>query len=78
MKALWMLVLAIVVVWWWRQRSGPRVPPTVAKPPAALPQPTVRCAQCGLVLPESESIAGLRGRYCSAEHQRQAEPQTRA
>jgi uncharacterized protein len=31
----------------------------------------VRCAQCGVHLPRSESVA-LHGRYyCSAEHQRQ-------
>lgn len=30
----------------------------------------VRCAQCGLHLPRSESLSSGRAFYCSAEHRR--------
>lgn len=34
------------------------------------PERMVACARCGVHLPESESLAGEGGRFCSEEHRR--------
>ena len=72
-KFLLLLVIGLLVGLWiakrYRKRSDAR--DTAA---SRRDEDMVRCAQCGVHLPRSESIV-TRGRYyCSAEHQRQHTP----
>ncbi len=77
MKFLLLLVVALLVVWVWRsgRRSDEELPrqeehPTT--PPG--PQTMVRCAHCGVHLPQADAVVGRVGLYCSAEHRQRAEP----
>jgi uncharacterized protein len=59
----WMLVA--VVVWlvfrWLRRRPRP-------KPDHSATVPLVRCARCGVHLPESEAVSQGTRHYCSIAH----------
>ena len=46
------------------RRNAPPTPP----PPPAAPKAIVRCAQCGLHLPQDEALPGRGGMFCSAAH----------
>ena len=48
-------------------------PPGRASPPQATPSTMVRCAHCGVHLPQAEAIAAGTLHYCSPQH-RQAGP----
>jgi uncharacterized protein len=71
-RVLWWLVIGLAA-WWLVQRlrgepsgrsSGPAQPPV----PAA-PATMVRCAHCGLHLPQTEAVLDDAGRsYCSTAH----------
>ncbi|MEW5973419.1 MAG: PP0621 family protein [Pseudomonadota bacterium] len=69
------LILVAVLFYRWRRARGlPKAEREAgASPPGAAPgQPvrTVRCAECGLVLPEKEAVR-LNGQvFCSAQHAR--------
>jgi uncharacterized protein len=76
-----LLVLAVVLIGFFVWRSN-RVG---QKPPAAGPASgkgsgetrsieMVQCAVCGLHCPRTDSVAGKRGIYCTAQHRQQAEP----
>ncbi|MGK0673854.1 MAG: PP0621 family protein [Halothiobacillaceae bacterium] len=73
MRYIILLALILGAILFYRRRRARgrlrRVPD--ASPPQASPAPpirTVRCAECGLVLPEQESVQ-LNGRaFCSAQH----------
>lgn len=69
-----LLVLGLLLVYWilrsYRKRVGRRDGP----PQAGTAEDMVRCAQCGVHLPRSESITTRGNFYCSAEHQRQHLP----
>lgn len=71
MRYVILLALILGAVLFLRYRRARRsqaqdAPPSQASPSA--PIPTVRCAECGLVLPEKESVR-LNGRaFCSAQH----------
>ncbi|MDY0743268.1 PP0621 family protein [Paucibacter sp. R3-3] len=45
------------------RRSTPPTPP-----PPAPPKAIVRCAQCGLHLPQDEALPGRGGMFCGAAH----------
>jgi uncharacterized protein len=67
----WILLAAIVyaVVKGWSRGGGGR-----GRPPDTPSETIVRCAACGLNLPQSEAL-GLDGRwYCSREHLERARP----
>lgn len=73
MKALVVLLAVLGGVWLWR--SGRRLdhdskPPRRATP---APQAMVRCAVCGLHLPQADAVTGRDGVYCSTAHRQQAE-----
>jgi uncharacterized protein len=76
MKFLLFLAIVLLLAWLWRsgrrkqERPGPESPPTT---PSA-PQEMVRCARCGLHLPQADAVVGRIGQYCSHEHRQQAEP----
>ena len=72
-KYLFLLVVALLVGYWIAKRYRKRVDARDAAAPRG-DENMVRCAQCGVHLPRSESLV-TRGRYyCSAEHQRQHTP----
>ncbi|MFM7802302.1 MAG: PP0621 family protein, partial [Limnohabitans sp.] len=60
----------------WIKLSRPAKPPTSKDNADKRPQPMVRCAQCGLHLPQNEAIASNRAVYCSDAHRELAEPHT--
>lgn len=66
-----LLVALLGVLWWvWKKRAA--VPPPVSRPePQA--EKMVACAHCGLLLPESDSIAAGALHYCSEAHRQAAE-----
>ena len=67
----WLLILLVVggLLWWLRRERPPAAPSTPAQPPA--PSAIVRCAHCGLHLPQADALADEQGEhYCCAEHQR--------
>ena len=69
MGKLIFLVLAVVVVWvvlknYRKTRMRDQAPPAVA------PEDMVRCAQCGVHLPKSESHTRNEKFFCSEEHLR--------
>jgi uncharacterized protein len=66
MKYLFWAVVALFVWWAWRRARAPRPPQT---PPAApAPQDMVTCSHCGVHLPHSDAVTGVRGPYCSTAH----------
>lgn len=73
MKFLLLLVVIGVVYWLftsYKRKAGCEAQP---QGPAGS-EDMVRCAQCGLHLPRSESLPAGTSFYCSAEHRRQSEP----
>lgn len=67
---LWIGVILIVL--WFIRTSAHRRQRTERPPAAREPEKMVRCAQCGVHMPESESIRDDGAHYCSAEHRRAA------
>jgi uncharacterized protein len=73
MKYLLILVIAGVVYWLWRsaRQEGKQVRHSnePRKPNApGVPQSMLRCAHCGVHMPETDAVRGRRGVYCSAPH----------
>jgi uncharacterized protein len=64
-----LLVLGLLFVYWllrgYRRRLDRRNEPT-----AAGAETMVQCAQCGLHLPRSESVAARNLHFCSLDHER--------
>ena len=68
LKYLLLLILALVVWWAWKKRA--ELPPAADTPP--LPERMVRCAQCGVHLPESDALADGDRHFCNEAHRRAA------
>ena len=68
MSKLIMLIAIFAIAWWLLKRYLRSM--SSGAPPAAAPEDMVRCAQCGVHLPSSESISRNEQRYCSEEHAR--------
>lgn len=71
MKYLIVLLVILVMVWLWR--SGRNAAKQSQRDVGAKQGPTprlemVRCAVCGLHLPESEAVRANASYYCSVEH----------
>ncbi|MGE5385554.1 MAG: PP0621 family protein [Betaproteobacteria bacterium] len=64
MKFLLFLALVAIVWWLWNKRSHA----TTAEPAMKPVEEMVRCAHCGVYLPEAESIVADGRRYCSEAH----------
>jgi uncharacterized protein len=61
------LGLLLWLVWRWLIRPRRRRPVSGQRPPSV--QNMVRCARCGLHVPEREAIQHGGRYYCSAQHQ---------
>jgi len=63
------LVLGLLLAYWilksYRRKIDRKEPP-----PAGGEEDMVRCAQCGVHLPRSESLAADGKSFCGVEHQR--------
>lgn len=64
-----LFLLAVVAVVYWLLRSYRKQLPK--QDVAAAPEEMVRCAQCGVHLPKSESILAGGSFYCSDAHRRE-------
>ena len=74
----YLLVLIVVGVAFWLWRSGRKTDRETIRPPKPAserlqPQVMLRCAHCGIHLPEAESTPGRQGVYCSVAHRQVAE-----
>lgn len=70
------LVLLVAYLLWRNGRLGAHETarrPEAPRAPAGKPQEMVRCAQCGLHLPQADALPGGDGRfYCTQEHRLRA------
>ena len=67
-KLLFLLLCVGVFYWWWRKsRSDTKRSVEQAKPVENM----VRCAQCGVHLPENEALGDTAAWFCSAAHARE-------
>ncbi|MDR2838403.1 MAG: hypothetical protein LBV49_07565 [Azonexus sp.] len=66
MKFLLLLALFGVLWWMWTKRAAS--PPSTRREPPT--EKMVACAHCGLLMPESDSIADGERHYCSEAHRR--------
>jgi len=68
-----LILLALFALAWWLWRSFTR--PKKVRPPAApKAQPMVRCAHCGVHVPQAEALAHDNRWYCSRAHLEQDNP----
>lgn len=80
MKYLVLLLVVVAVAWLWRHQRDSDARDAAAEAakrqpkPLAPPHDIVACPVCGLHLPQRDAVPGALALYCSAEHQRQAEP----
>ena len=64
---LWLGLIA--VIWWvWSKRQAVARRPGEEQRPAPAVEKMVRCAQCGVYLPESDGVAADGRVYCSEAH----------
>ncbi len=71
-----LLVVGVMVIYWVVRASlrRRRDRDLAAKQSQTIADDMVRCADCGVHLPRSESLAARGQFYCSAEHQRRKGP----
>jgi uncharacterized protein len=65
-----LLALALVVVYWLWKAYKRKARRSSSRAAAAAAEDMVRCAQCGVHLPRSESLANGELFYCTPEHRR--------
>ncbi|MDR1933980.1 MAG: hypothetical protein LBS49_00025 [Candidatus Accumulibacter sp.] len=75
MKYLLLAGLALIVLWFFR-RLGSHRSRTGRMPAERRAERMVKCARCGLHLPESESVQDGAIHYCCAEHRQAARDRT--
>ena len=79
MAKIILLALGLLFVYWMLKGYRRRVDHGASEtPPPADGEPMVRCAQCGVHLPRSESILTQGTYFCSAEHQRAHQSERRS
>ena len=69
MAKILLLVLGLALAYWILKGYKRKVERRADKP-AAGAEDMVRCAQCGVHLPRSESLTTEQAFYCSADHRR--------
>jgi uncharacterized protein len=81
------LVVAFVVIlgfWLWKKNRADDASSTSSKAPAPPdphkkssdlqpPQLMLRCAHCGVHMPQTDAVPGRQGSYCSLAHRQQGE-----
>lgn len=67
-----LLIVGLLAVIWlmWKKHKVRDVPPT--KPPAAPVERMVSCRQCGLLMPESDSVKDGDAHFCCEAHRQSA------
>ena len=78
MAKIILLFLGLALAYWILKSYRRRVDRRESQKPAAGSEDMVRCAQCGVHLPRSESITTQGRFYCSPEHQRADEAERRS
>jgi uncharacterized protein len=75
LRVLLLLAVVIAVVLWWKhQKRGHRgTEPAPGDAEVKAPEAMLRCAECGLHLPASQSLPGRGGVFCSTQHRQQFE-----
>jgi len=68
LKYLLLLVLLLIVWWAWKKRAGEDRGGSDQKP--RTPERMVRCAHCGVHLPESDALAADDAYFCNEAHRR--------
>jgi uncharacterized protein len=65
-----LVVLAVVVLWWlvFGRKRVSASKASRAAPPAAVTQPMLACAFCGVHLPQSEALVVGKAAFCGPEH----------
>lgn len=63
----WIAVIA-AAVWLWRKFKSPATKPRAGEPNAAL---MVRCAHCGVHLPQDRALSSGQQWYCTQAHLQQ-------
>ena len=67
----YLLLFAVLLAIWWYWRTSSRRKQADEAPPAERPvEAMVTCAQCGVHLPVSDSIAEAGLHFCSEAHRR--------
>jgi len=74
-RVVLLILLVLAAIWWVGRRrrpppdagQAPVAPPVT--PPVATAKPMLRCAQCGLHLPQDDVLTDSQGlAYCSEAH----------
>jgi uncharacterized protein len=65
-----LLAVAAYVAWQWLRRGNLAGRSSDARPRVELPQQMVRCARCGLHLPQQDALPAGDQFFCSEEHRR--------
>lgn len=74
-KLLFWVVLGVLVYWLYKRHKRGGQPREAQAPAQQGPEDMVRCAECGVHLPRSESIMSQGEFFCSDEHRRQHQHQ---
>ncbi|MFK7702120.1 PP0621 family protein [Pseudomonas caspiana] len=64
---MWVALIA-AVVWFIKRLLNPPAPRRTARPPEEVAAPMVRCAQCGVHLPQDRALNQGQQWYCSEAH----------
>jgi uncharacterized protein len=70
MAKIILLVLGLLLAYWILKSYRRRVDRREPQEPAAGDEDMVRCAECGVHLPRSESVTTQGRFYCCADHER--------
>lgn len=75
MKYLLVFLVVMLVAWRWRTgRSSEQLERRTKSSSPPAPLTMVCCDHCGVHLPQSDAVSGVRGTYCSTAHRQKAEP----
>ncbi|MBB2495415.1 PP0621 family protein [Aquipseudomonas ullengensis] len=69
-RLLFWIALITAAVWLWRRLKRPATPAQKAAPQDD-PAPMVRCAQCGVHIPQLQALSADNRWYCSQAHLQQ-------
>lgn len=78
MAKLLLLILVFLLVYWILKGYRRRVERGGPRAPSAAGEDMVQCAQCGVHLPRGESITAQGRHFCSSEHQRAHQRESRS